>query len=96
MDGFCSTSVLKAALMVCGSMSIARHVGGIEMVKPSAAREIVVHPDGSGLFVGDGDGLGLGVGVGLGDGDATALGDEQLAASSSPRISTRRVGMRPC
>jgi hypothetical protein len=54
-------------------MSIARHVGGIEMANPSADRVTVVHPEGNGLFVGEGDGVGLGVGVGVGVGDAVAL-----------------------
>jgi hypothetical protein len=74
-------------------MSIARHVAGIEMLKPSAERVTVVHPEGSGLFVGEGDGLGLGVGVGVGVGDAVALWDEQ-PASSNARIRRRREGMR--
>src|SRR6266850_3478693 len=50
--GFCSTIVLNAAFIVCGSMSIARHVGGIEMLKPSEARVTVDQPAGKGLFVG--------------------------------------------
>jgi hypothetical protein len=75
--------------MVCGSISIARHVGGIEMLKPSEARVTVDQPAGKGLFVGDGDGVGVGVGVG--DGDADAVGDEQPAARSKARI---RIGRR--
>ena len=77
-------------------MSIARHVGGIAMLKPSAARLTVVHPDGNGLFAGDGDGVGvgLGLGVGLGVGDAVALWGEQPAPTSNASTRTRRENMR--
>jgi hypothetical protein len=70
-------------------MSIARHVGGIEMLKPSEARVTVDQPAGKGLFVGDGDG----VGVGVGDGDAEAVGAEQPARSNATiRIGRRNTG----
>jgi hypothetical protein len=60
-------------------MSIARHAGGIEMLKPSAVRATVVHPVGSALLVGDGDG----VGDGVGDGETDAAGDEQAARTNA-------------
>jgi len=78
--------------MVCGSISIARHVGGIEMLKPSEARVTVDQPAGNGLFVGDG----VGVGVGVGDGDADAVGDEQPAARSKATIRNERRNIRGC
>jgi len=80
--------------MVCGSISIARHVGGIEMLKPSVARVTVDQPAGNGLFVGDGDGVGVGVGVG--DGNADAVGDEQPAARSNATIRIERRNTRGC
>jgi hypothetical protein len=73
-------------------MSIARQVGGIEMLKPSAARVTVDHPAGNGLFVGDGDGEGDGVGVGEG----AALGDAQPVATSNARIRIERRNIRGC
>jgi hypothetical protein len=75
-------------------MSLARHEGGIEMLKPSEVRVTVVHPAGSGTFVGDGDGVGVGVGVG--DGDADAVGDEQPAARSNARIRIERRNTHGC
>src|SRR5437762_6287009 len=63
MLGFCSTIVLNAEAMVCGSRSIARQVGGIAMLKPSAERVTVDQPAGNGLFVGEGTGVGVGVGA---------------------------------
>src|SRR5437016_11472729 len=57
MLGFCSTIVLNAEAMVCGSRSIARQVGGIAMLKPSAERVTVDQPAGNGLFVGEGTGV---------------------------------------
>ena len=68
---------------------MARHVGGIEMLKPSDARVTVDQPAGNGLLVGDGDG----VGVGVGDGDADAVGAEQPARSNATiRIGRRNIG----
>jgi len=69
-------------------MSIARHDGGIEMLKPSDVRATVVHPAASALFVGDGEGVGAGVGVG--EGETEAAGDEQAVANPKARIRSER------
>ena len=72
---------------------MARQLGGIEMLKPSAARVTVDQLAGSGAFVGDGEGVGLGVGVG--DGATEADGDEQATARISARVSIwRRITAR--
>jgi len=74
-------------------MSIARHVGGIEMLKPSEARVTVDQPAGNGLLVGDGDGVGVGVGVGDG---ADAVGAEQPATATNARIRIERRNIDGC
>jgi hypothetical protein len=80
-------------------MSIARQLAGIEMVKPSAARLTVDHPDGSAIFAGEGDGdgdgdgdgvgLGVGVGVAVGAGVGVGLGDGATATDGDEQAAVR-------